>query len=121
MAGVNGGVASGEGGVQFLTSLGIGVCNLAWPEGLLNIKPFNVVDPAQVLRVCPEYDFLRYKLIVLPKFVAIHQENLRSARNGALRSEPVLVHALTPDYPAVCMLLVKWVIGIRTIAVGWVA
>ena len=66
------GVASGEGGVRFLTSLDIGVCDFAWPEGLPNIKPFRVVGPAQVLWVCPEYDFLRYELIVLPEFVAIH-------------------------------------------------
>ena len=57
---MKGGVASGEGGVFVFFSGFIGVRDLAWLKGLLNIETFCEAFPAPVLGIGPEDDFLRY-------------------------------------------------------------
>ena len=67
---------------------------------------------AQVHRVCSKDNFLGYELIVLPEFVAIHQENFCSARKRAFCFEPVLSPVFSPGNLAVGVLLIKGVVCI---------
>ena len=66
--------------------------------------------------VCSKDDFLGYELIVLPEFIAVHQENFCSARNRAFCFEPVLSPVFPPGDLAVGVLLIQGIVCIWSIA-----
>ncbi len=96
VAGVKGGVASGDGGS--VGSVGCGV--------LLDIGPTFPRRCAQVHRVSSEDNLLGDKLVVLPELIAVHQEDFSSPRNRTFCFEPVLSPVRPPDDLAVGMLFV---------------